>query len=106
MPKAKKTAPRKAGLKAMTPKKTPARKMTAPTKPPAAKREKYSEEYVEYLERHELFGEGRPKLSQADFDRLDEELLDLIALELERGLDDEQTIRLKELEFLLLDTEQ
>lgn len=101
MPKEKKPAKRKTTIK-VTLKKSSARSAT----PKAAKKEKYSEEYAEYLERYELFGEGRPRLTQADFDRLDEELLDLIALELERGLNDEQTIRLKELEFLLLDSEQ
>lgn len=75
-------------------------------KPPVVQKQKYSEEYAEYLERYELFGAGRPCLSPADFDRLDDELLDLIAQEMEHGLDDEQTIRVRELEFLLLDSEQ
>jgi len=106
MPKEKKTTKRKPVTKSSPSKKAPARKSSASAKPQVTKKEKYSEEYAEYLERYELFGEGRPRLNQADFDRFDEELLDLIALELERGLDDEQTIRLKELEFLLLDSEQ
>lgn len=105
MPKEKKTTKRKIAKSASL-KKAPARKARSSVKPSTAKKEKYSEEYTEYLERYELFGEGRPHLSQAEFDRFDEELLDLIALELERGLDDDQTIRLKELEFLLLDSEQ
>ncbi len=45
-------------------------------------------------------------MKSSEFDELDDELLDLLAIELERGLTDEQTIRLKELEYLLLDSEQ
>lgn len=72
--------------------------------PPRAREDNYSDEYVEYLERYELFGEGRPRLSPPEFDRLDDEMLDLLALELEQGvLTDEQIVRLQELEYLLLD---
>ena len=66
-------------------------------------RDSYTEEYAEYLERHELYGEGRPRLSPAEFNRLDEELLDLLALEAESPLNDDQLVRLQELEYLLLD---
>lgn len=66
----------------------------------------YSDEYRDYLERYEAAGVGRPRLSAKEFDRLDDELLDLLALQYETGLDDEQTIRLQELEYLLLDSEQ
>jgi hypothetical protein len=66
---------------------------------------KYSEEYTEYLERYEMYGKGRPRLSPVEFDRYDDELLDLLALDMERGLDDDQTIRLQELEYLLLESE-
>ena len=106
MPQKKKTTKRKTVTRSAALKKAPARKSSSSAKPQVARKEKYSEEYTEYLERYELFGEGRPHLSQAEFDRFDEELLDLLALELERGLNDDQTIRLKELEFLLLDSEQ
>lgn len=74
---------------------------------PTPARQNYTEEYADYLERYELYGEGRPKLSPSEYDRLDEEMLDLLALEVEKGvLDDEQVIRLQELEFLLLDSDQ
>jgi hypothetical protein len=65
----------------------------------------YSEEYAGYLERHALLGAGQPRLSSDEFDRLDDEMLDLLDLEFKAGLNDEQTIRLQELEFLLLDSE-
>ncbi len=71
----------------------PAKKSTAP-----------APEYQEYLERYAEFGEGRPRLSPNEFDKLDDELLDL--LENAGGqLSDEQNIRLQELEYLLIDTE-
>ncbi len=67
----------------------------------------YSEEYLEYLERYELYGEDRPRLSPPEFEQLDEEMLDLLALETEQGLlNDDQIVRLQELEYLLLDSEQ
>ncbi len=91
-------------------KKTTTRKSTSKTvrtaKPKIVKTEKYSAEYREYLERYAIYGEGRPRLSPADFDKYDDELLDLLGQEMERGLDDDQIIRVKELEYLLLDPEQ
>ncbi|MCL5950799.1 MAG: hypothetical protein M1132_03600 [Chloroflexi bacterium] len=82
------------------------RTSTVTIRPPIG-RGNYNEEYAEYLERYELYGEGRARLSPGDFDRLDEEMLDLLALEAEQGpLSDEQIVRLQELEYLLLDTEQ
>jgi hypothetical protein len=74
--------------------------------PPRAPSAKYSDEYREYLERYEYMGEGRPRLSPVEFDRLDDELLDLLVFESEIGLDDEQIVRKQELEYLLLDSEQ
>src|SRR5512135_2347103 len=80
-----------------------ARKPTASVSPP---KHTYSDEYAEYLERYELYGEGRPRLSPSEFDQLDEEMLELLELEGEKGLlDDEQIVRLQELEYLLLDSE-
>jgi hypothetical protein len=80
------------------------RKPSAPA--PAPPKHTYSAEYAEYLERYELYGEGRPRLSPSEFDRLDEEMLELLELEGEKGiLDDEQIVRLQELEYLMLDTE-
>ncbi len=102
MPKAK-TSTKK---KTTTAKTTPRKKTTVAPKFKPSKKDAYSEEYAEYLERYELYGEGRPRLSQADFDRYDDELLDLLALEAEHGLNDDQIVRLQELEFLLLDSEQ
>lgn len=104
MPKTK-TAPKKKTTATQPAPRKKTRTATAP-KPKTSKKNTYSEEYIEYLERYELYGEGRPQLSQADFDRYDDELLDLLALEAEHGLNDDQIVRLQELEFLLLDSEQ
>lgn len=104
MPK-RKSAPR-ASKKKSPPTSPPSRKPTAPAKA-TAPRQNYTEEYTDYLERYELYGEGRPRLSPAEFDRLDEEMLDLLAQESEQGvLTDDQIVRLQELEFLLLDSDQ
>lgn len=63
-----------------------------------------TEEYSDYLERYELYGEERPRLSPSEFNRFDEELLDLLALQGDQGsLSDDEIIRLQELEYLLLD---
>lgn len=106
MPKVNKPAKKK-------PSKTSTRKTVgagkASPRPPATARAPqppYSEEYAEYLERYALFGTGHPHLSSDEFDRLDDEMLDLLDLEFNAGLSDEQIIRLQELEFLLLDSEQ
>ena len=104
MPKAKQPTKRKArSSKSVVKKQT---KPGAPVKAKPRQEPMYSAEYREYLQRYELSGAGRPRLSPAEFDRLDDELLDLLALETEVGLDDEQIIRLHELEYLLLDSEQ
>ena len=106
MPKAKKPAKKKST-------KPVPRKKTSPKKPAArestsarAPKQPYSEEYADYLERYALYGAGRPRLSPTEFDRLDDEMLDLLGLESELGLNDEQVVRMQELEFLLLDSEQ
>ncbi|MBI5648956.1 MAG: hypothetical protein HZC40_00665 [Chloroflexi bacterium] len=107
-PTAKKSA-RPVGAKSKPAAKKSARKPVAPKRAVVAKsapqKEAFTAEYREYLERYDLDGAGRPRLTPAEFDRLDEELLDLLALEAERGLNDEQVIRLQELEYLLLDSE-
>ena len=105
MPKAKKPAQLKSTKtpvrKAAVVKKTRTRQpMTTRAPKPS-----YSEEYAGYLERHALFGAGHPRLTSDEFDRLDDEMLDLLDLEFKVGLNDEQIIRLQELEFLLLDSE-
>jgi hypothetical protein len=65
--------------------------------------ENYSEEYESYLERYELFGKDRPKLSPEEFDRLDDELLDLLALDAEgQELTEDQEERYLELMYLLV----
>jgi hypothetical protein len=61
-------------------------------------------EYREYLERYAEFGGGRPRLSADEFDRLDDELLELLDLS-GHQLSDEQIVRIQELEFLLIDSE-
>jgi hypothetical protein len=105
MPKVKKSAKSNST-------KTPIRQAAAGKKPRAhapattrAPRPTYSEEYAGYLERHALIGAGHPRLAPDEFDRLDDEMLDLLDLEFKVGLNDEQIIRLQELEFLLLDSE-
>jgi len=63
----------------------------------------YSEEYASYLERYELFSEGQPKLSPEEFDHLDDELLDLLALDAEGyELTEDQEERYLELMYLLV----
>lgn len=92
----------KQGADSPRPDKTPRAELTRPT----GSRGSVNEEYLEYLERYELYGEGRPRLAPAEFDRLDEEMLDLLAFESEQGvLNDDQIVRLQELEYLLLDSE-
>ena len=67
------------------------------------KEKKYSEDYASYLERYELFSEGQPKLSPEEFDRLDDELLDLLALDAEgQELTEDQEERYLELMYLLV----
>lgn len=105
----KKPAPHKTprAKKKTAQRKTSAPRETAAPRTVSAPQQNYTEEYTDYLERYELYGEGRPRLSPAEFERLDEELLDLLALESEQGvLNDDQIVRLQELEFLLLDSEQ
>ncbi len=65
---------------------------------------KCSPEYEEYLERYAEFGRDRPRLSPQEFDKLDDELLDLLDLS-GSALNDDQVIRIQELEYLLIDTE-
>ncbi len=77
----------------------------AAARKPQSATARYTAEYRDYLKRYEMLGEGRPRLSPAKFDRLDEELLDLLGLDTERGLSDEEIVRLQELEYLLLYTE-
>ncbi len=63
-------------------------------------------EYLEYLERYEEFGEGRTRLSPEEFDQLDDELLELLDLSASgQELNDDQVIRIQELEYLLIDSE-
>lgn len=64
----------------------------------------WTPEYSDYMERYAQFGEGRPRLSPDEFDRLDDELLELLDLS-GHVLNDEQIVRIQELEFLLIDSE-
>lgn len=111
MPKKKTTVPAKRKT-AQTAKKKPQaapKKKTAARAPRARqprRASQYSAEYLDYLERYKMAGGDRPLLSPEEFDRLDDELLDLLALDLEVSLDDEQVVRLQELEYLLLESEQ
>ncbi|MCX7839737.1 MAG: hypothetical protein N2559_09850 [Anaerolineae bacterium] len=101
--------------KKKSPKTVAKQKQVAPKKKTAARTTRarqsqrtsgYSAEYLDYLKRYKMAGGDRPLLSPKEFDRLDDELLDLLALDLEVGLDDEQVVRLQELEYLLLESEQ
>jgi hypothetical protein len=66
-------------------------------------RKKYSEEYESYLERYEIFAEDQPKLSPEEFDRLDDELLDLLAIDADgEELTEDQEERYLELMYLLV----
>jgi hypothetical protein len=100
--KKKATRTRTKTTRAAVKKKTPARATRARS---AARAPQHSAEYLDYLERYKMAGGDRPLLSPKEFDRLDDELLDLLALQLEVGLDDEQVVRLQELEYLLLESE-
>jgi hypothetical protein len=63
----------------------------------------YSKDYASYLERYELFGKDRPKLSPEEFDRLDDELLELLALNVDgQELTEDQEERYLELMYLLV----
>jgi hypothetical protein len=63
----------------------------------------YSEEYASYLERYELLAEGQPKLSPEEFERLDDELLEILALDAEgQELTEDQEERYLELMYLLV----
>ena len=106
MPKSKPSTKRKSKPPKPTALKKKTIKPRAPVKVKLPQEPIYSAEYREYLQRYALAGAGRPRLSSKEFDELDDELLDLLALESEVGLDDEQIIRLQELEYLLLDAEQ
>ncbi|MFQ6015502.1 MAG: hypothetical protein ACE5NP_08670 [Anaerolineae bacterium] len=65
--------------------------------------ESYSQEYREYLERYELFGEGRRKLSPEEFEEVDDKLLELLAYEASGGvLTPEEEKKIEELEYLLI----
>ncbi len=108
MPKVKKPAKKKiVKTKAAARKPASAKPTRARASAPArAPQPAYSEEYADYLQRYALYGTARPRLSPAEFDRLDDEMLDLLGTQAELGLNDEQVVRLQELEFLLLDSEQ
>ncbi len=81
---------------------------TSKSRPPEPVRAQpsWTPEYQDYLERYQEFGEGRPRLSPEDFDKLDDELLELLDLSADgKDLSDDQVIRIQELEFLLIDSE-
>ena len=105
MPKSKPSTKRKSKPTKPTALKKKTIKSRAPVKVKPPQEPAYSEEYHEYLQRYALAGAGRPRLSFKEFDELDDELWDLLDLQTEVGLDDEQIIRLQELEYLLLDSE-
>jgi hypothetical protein len=63
-----------------------------------------SPEYRKYLKRHAEIGEERQKLTPAEFEQFEDELLDLLALD-DETMSDDQIVRIQELEFLLIDAE-
>jgi hypothetical protein len=73
---------------------------------PKAKTEKVikSPEYRAYEKRYLEMGEDRPKLSPQEFEELDDELLELLALD-DVLMTDDQIVRIQELEYLLIDAE-
>ncbi len=61
-------------------------------------------EYREYETRYKELGQDRPKLSPEEFEQLDDELLELLALD-DNKMTDDQIVRIQELEYLLIDAE-
>lgn len=106
MPKVKRSAQKKSAKTKPRPRKAAPVKPARARGPAPSSRTESSPEYAEYLERYAILGTGRPRLTQAEFDRLDDELLDLLGLETDLGLNDEQIVRLQEIEYLLIDSEQ
>lgn len=104
MAKTKSTEKKTTTRKPVTRKSSQVKPSVASRKPAPAK-QKYTDEYAEYLARYELDGDDRPRLSPGEFERLDDELLELLELQAEGKLDDEQIIRIQEIEYLLLDSE-
>lgn len=84
-------------------KRTPTKRKGTPPSQKAARRI-VSPEYREYEERYALLGQDRPKLSPAEFERLDDELLELLALD-PTEMTDEQLVRIEELEYLLIESD-
>jgi hypothetical protein len=74
------------------------------TKTKRAPRAATSPEYREYEKRYNELGQDRPKLSPEEFEALDDELLELLALD-DSKMTDEQIVRIQELEYLLIDAE-
>ncbi len=105
MPKRKPAGKSKKKAPVRKPPRKPVPKPTPPRAAPPAPA-KYTQEYREYLDRYRYVGKGRPKLSPVEFDKLDNELIDLLTIQSEIGaLSDEQVVRMQELEYLLLDNE-
>lgn len=80
------------------------KKKPTPRAASAKKQAALTPDYQDYLERYAVMGAGRPKLSPTEFDKLDDELLDLLDKS-EHRLSDEEIVRLEELEYLLIDAE-
>lgn len=74
------------------------------TKPKSKNAIASTPEYRAYEKRHAQLGEDRPKLAPEEFEQLDDELLELLALS-DNAMTDDQIVRLQELEFLLIDAE-
>ncbi|MBI3741244.1 MAG: hypothetical protein HY257_05755 [Chloroflexi bacterium] len=92
----RKSTPRKKIVRA---KKTALRVVAPPAKPA-------TEEYRDYLDRYRLSGKGRPRLNPTEFEKMDNELIDILTIQTEVGaLADEQIVRLQELEYLLLESD-
>ncbi|MBI3913827.1 MAG: hypothetical protein HY327_06540 [Chloroflexi bacterium] len=102
-PPGRPAAPRKIARSKSARSKPPASKPAPISQPSAAT---FTQEYREYLERYRMKGKGRLRLSPVDFEKCDNELIDLLTIQADIGaLPDEGIVRLQELEYLLLDGE-
>lgn len=77
---------------------------TRKPKPEAKSTPAHTPEYRAYLKRHTELGEDRPKLSPEEFEKYEDELLDLLALN-DKSMSDDDIVRIQELEYLLIDAE-
>lgn len=103
----RKPSPPKSKSKSAARSKTAPEAKTAPatkSAPTAKSASGKSPEYRAYEKRHANLGEERPKLTQAEFEQYEDELLDLLAIN-DREMSDDQIVRIQEIEYLIIDAE-